>query len=513
MGNIKIIAATKSKPNTSNINKKEIKRVCAYARVSTEKDEQFSSYEAQKDYYYRYITNNPNWLFVSIYTDEGITGTSTKNRTGFKQMLTDAINNKIDLIITKSVSRFARNTVDSLTAIRLLKENNVEVFFEKENIWTFDTKGELLITIMSSLAQEESHSISDNVTWGIKESMRKGHAYVPYKAFLGYDKGENGEMIINEEEAKLVKYIYALAITNFSPFHITKILEERKIKTKTNSYTWHSSTILSILTNEKYKGDALRQKTYTSDYLTKKKIKNKGEVEQFYIEDHHKPIIDKDIFNRLNEDIKRKKENKEKHGRNYTLSKRVKCGCCGSSFGLCYYGRTKRKRKLYWRCNQKYDDINKERCTTPNLSEKEIKDLFVNKFNAYLINYKDEVINNLINIFNDIFDINSLLINIDKYKNELNIIKYQLQRKKYKDNIDINNRYNELKALINTNKESIKEYKKRNNKINDFLLNLLDSNIIFNIFDENIWYTLTENITIYDKDTINITLKDGEIIK
>ena len=186
------------------------RRVAAYARVSTDSDEQFTSYEAQIDYYTRYIRARDDWEFVRVYTDEGISGVNTKNRDGFNEMLRDAMDGKIDLIVTKSVSRFARNTVDSLVAVRNLKEHGTEVFFEKENIWTLDSKGELLITIMSSLAQEESRSISENVTWGMRKRFADGKVSMPYKRFLGYDKGEDGRPVINEAEARIVRFIFRL---------------------------------------------------------------------------------------------------------------------------------------------------------------------------------------------------------------------------------------------------------------------------------------------------------------
>ena len=186
------------------------RRVAAYARVSTDNEEQLTSYEAQVDYYTRYIKANENWEFVGIYTDEGITATNTKKRDGFKKMIQDALDGKIDLIITKSVSRFARNTVDTLIAVRQLKEKGVEVYFEKENIYTLDSKGELLITIMSFLAQEESRSISENVTWGRRKRFADGKVSLPYKKFLGYEKGEDGLPKVVEEEAKVVRMIYRL---------------------------------------------------------------------------------------------------------------------------------------------------------------------------------------------------------------------------------------------------------------------------------------------------------------
>ncbi|WP_235860806.1 recombinase family protein [Peptoniphilus porci] len=220
------IPATKTKYSSKSKVQVTKRRVAGYARVSTDSDEQFTSYEAQVDYYTDYIKKRADWEFVGIYTDEGISGTNTKYREGFNRMVDDALNGKIDLIITKSVSRFARNTVDSLTTVRELKDKGVEVYFEKENIWTFDSKGELLITIMSSLAQEESRSISENVTWGQRKRFADGKVSIPYGNFLGYDKGPNGNLMVNKEEAKLVKKIYRYFLEGNTPFRIAKMLTE-----------------------------------------------------------------------------------------------------------------------------------------------------------------------------------------------------------------------------------------------------------------------------------------------
>ena len=195
------IPATLSRFTAAPINSTKKRRVAAYARVSTDNEEQLTSYEAQVDYYTNYIKGRDDWEFAGVYTDEGITGTNTKKREGFKSMVADALDGKIDLIITKSVSRFARNTVDSLTTIRKLKENSIEVYFEKENIWTFDGKGELLLTIMSSLAQEESRSISENCTWGQRKRFADGKVTVPFKRFLGYDMGPDHNLVVNPEQA------------------------------------------------------------------------------------------------------------------------------------------------------------------------------------------------------------------------------------------------------------------------------------------------------------------------
>lgn len=237
-----------------------IKRVAAYARVSTDNDEQLSSFDAQMDYYTRHIKSNPAWTFVEVYTDEGISATSTKKRDGFNRMISDGLDGKIDLIITKSVSRFARNTVDSLTTVRKLKEKGVEIYFEKENIYTMDSKGELLITIMSSLAQEESRSISENVTWGQRKRFADGKVSLPYGQFLGYEKGEDGLPKIVEKEALVVRLIYKLFLEGKTPAGIAKYLTTNKILTPAGKDIWQPSTVLSILKNEKYKGAAMLQK-------------------------------------------------------------------------------------------------------------------------------------------------------------------------------------------------------------------------------------------------------------
>ncbi len=268
------------------------RRVATFARVSTSSEEQLTSYEAQVDYYTRFIQSKPEWEFVRVYTDEGISAVNTKKREGFNQMVRDALDGKIDLIVTKSVSRFARNTVDSLVTVRKLKEKGVEVYFEKENIYTLDSKGELLITIMSSLAQEESRSISENVTWGQRKRFADGKVSLPYSHFLGYRKGDNGLPEIVPEEAETVRWIYSLFLSGKTTGSIAGLLTREGIPTPAGKKKWAASTVESILKNEKYKGDALLQKAFTVDFLTKKQKKNEGEVPQYYVENSHPAIID-----------------------------------------------------------------------------------------------------------------------------------------------------------------------------------------------------------------------------
>ena len=288
---VEVIMPTKRLHFDEPINQQRKRRVAGYGRVSTDMEEQLTSYEAQIRYYTDYIKSREDWEFVGVYTDEGITGTSTKHRNGFKQMIQDALDGKIDLIITKSVSRFARNTVDSLVTVRELKAHNVEVYFEKENIYTFDGKGELLITIMSSLAQEESRSISENVTWGHRRRFADGKLIMPFSSFLGYERGEDGQPQIVESEAKIVRLIYKMFIEGKTPTYIAKYLTGQGIPTPRRCKVWGSTTVESILTNEKYKGAALLQKTFTTDFLTKSKKINEGEIPQYYIENSHPAIV------------------------------------------------------------------------------------------------------------------------------------------------------------------------------------------------------------------------------
>ena len=297
-------------------------KVAAYARVSTEQDEQQSSYEAQVNYYNQYIRNNPAWEFVGIYADEGITGTNTKKRDGFNRMIADAKAGKIDLILTKSISRFARNTVDALQTIRELSALKIEVYFEKEGIHTLDKQCEVMLTIMSSLAQEESRSISENVRWGKQKSMQDGNVSFGYRHFLGYRKGKD---------------------------------------------VWSVSTIRSILSNEKYKGDALLQKTYTLDYLTKTVKKNKGEVKQYYVTNSHEAIIDEDVFNLVQVELQRRSSMRRGLRNNSPFCTKLVCGDCGSFYGHKIFHAKEKHSKDVWYCNRRYQGSNN--CSTPILAE------------------------------------------------------------------------------------------------------------------------------------------------
>ena len=356
--------------------KTEKRRVAGYARVSTDKDDQFASYEAQIDYYTKYIQARPDWEFVKVYTDEGVTGTCVRLRPGFNAMINDALEGRIDLIVTKSISRFARNTVDSLTAIRRLKEAGCECFFEKENIYTFDGKGELMITIMSSLAQEESRSISENVTWGMRKRFADGQYVFHYSEFLGYRKGSDGAPKVDRAEARTVRRIYQMCLQGMSLYSICKKLEESGEKTPSGKSRWYYNVVKSILTNEKYIGDALLQKTFSISFLTKKRKPNNGEIPQYYVKNGHPAIISESLFRRAGKMLENMPEMRFTRADRF-FSKRIKCGVCGNWYNETTWHRGASCEKRVWRCGKKFRTGN---CGTPNVTCGEAQKAFDDAF-------------------------------------------------------------------------------------------------------------------------------------
>lgn len=375
MPEIEIVAATKTLQQQPLSVAARKKRGAAYARVSTEQDEQQSSYEAQVDFYTRHIKSNPDWEFVGVFADRGITGTNTKNRESFNRMIDLALNGGIDIILTKSISRFARNTVDTLQTVRELKAVGVEVRFEKENLHTFDPKCEMMLTIMSSLAQEESRSISENVRWGKQKSMRDGRVSLAYSRFLGYRKGADGRPEIVEEEAATVRKIYDLFLSGKTINEIAATLTEMGILTPSGKSKWSVSTVRSILSNEKYKGEALLQKTFTVDYLTKEVRKNNGEVPSVRVRNSHEAIIEPEVFDRVQEILAASTKRWSKVRTRHPFAGKLICGDCGSFYGHKVWRlRSTSERYNVWYCNHKYDGD--ETCASPRLRETEVKEAF-----------------------------------------------------------------------------------------------------------------------------------------
>ena len=331
--------------------------VAAYCRVSTRFEQQENSYEAQIAYYTRKIGMNKSWSCAGIYADEGKAATGTKFRDSFNDMIEDCYAGKIDLILTKSISRFARNTVDCLRIIRELKERQIRILFEKENIDTMDNTGELLITILSSQAQEESRNLSENTRWGIVRKFEQGIVQVNHNKFMGYTKNAEGKLVIVPEEADVIRKIFDLYAQGIGIYKIAKTLEDEGIKTATGLSKWHSSTIHKMLQCEKYIGDAILQKTYTIDFLTKKKVLNNGYVKKYYVRNSHEAIISKEQFYQVQEELKRRSctgeiNIRKRYSSAYPLSGIIICGKCNGIYTRVTW--QKKNDKIYvWRCRER----------------------------------------------------------------------------------------------------------------------------------------------------------------
>lgn len=389
--NISVIPATLAYDRSVRQQTKAL-RVAAYCRVSTLQEQQETSYEAQVNYYTEKIKSNLNWKLAGIYADDGKSATSIKKRSNFQAMIDDCLAGKIDMVITKSISRFARNTVDSLMNIRKLKEKNIAVFFEKEGINTLEGSGELLITILSSQAQEESRNISENCHWGIVRKFENGKVIVNHSKFLGYTKDKEGNLVIVPEEAELVRRIFRLFLEGNSSYGIKRMLEADGILTVTGNTEWHATVIDKMLSNEKYMGDALMQKTYTVDFLTKKKVLNKGIVPKYYIEDNHEAIIPKELFNRVQEEkarrtaiyrpAARKKDApvKGKYSAKYILSDIMVCAECGQPYRRQVWTKYGIK-KAVWRCDNRLKYGSKRCKYSPTLKEDSLHEAIMTAIN------------------------------------------------------------------------------------------------------------------------------------
>ena len=354
-------------------------RVAAYCRVSTDSEEQINSYDAQKAYYTQKIEESPEWELAGIFADEGITGTSMKKRKEFNRMITACKRGSIDLILTKSLSRFARNTVDCLETVRMLKARGIGVIFEKENINTLTESSEFLITLFSGFAQAESESLSANIQLGIRMAMKEGKVNFHYKSMLGYQRGADGKPEIVLEEAEVVRRIYRRYLEGCSEGQIQRELTQDGIATAKGVKAWSHQIVHNILTNEKYVGDALLQKTFTTDCISKKVKKNTGELPQYYIKDNHPAIIPRDIYQRVQEEMARRtskrkilqksgKTEQGKYSAKYALSERLVCGECGSPYKRCTWARNGVKR-IVWRCVSRLEFGKKYCHNSPSMAE------------------------------------------------------------------------------------------------------------------------------------------------
>ena len=502
-----VIPAKRQVGNNVKRGQKPKLRVAAYCRVSTDSDEQATSYEAQIEHYTEYISKNPDWVLAGIFADEGITGTNTKKRTEFNRMIDECMDGNIDMIITKSISRFARNTLDCLKYIRQLKEKNIPVFFEKESINTMDSKGEVLLTIMASLAQQESQSLSQNIKLGLQYRYQQGHVQVNHNRFLGYTKDADGHLIIDPNQAEIVRRIYREYLEGFSMDKIAAGLERDGVLTGAGKVKWHTSTINKILRNEKYMGDALLQKTYTTDFLTKKRIKNNGTVPQYYVESDHEAIIPKDIFLLVQEELVRRRvvrTSKNGKRRNYSckhcFAQMVFCGDCGEFYRRVHWN-NRGCKSIVWRCCSRLENTG-HACRSRTVNEGLLEQVSIDAINQVLCE-KDDFLKTLqSNIATVIRQGDTLSPEvIDERLQELQkeLLKKANQKDDYDAIADEILRLRDMRKQAEVNSTRMDEQLKQINSLQDFIKS---QPTIVTEFDELLVKRLIAKITVFESQFI-----------
>lgn len=510
---ITVIPARKRVGNISNKEVQPKLKVAAYCRVSTDSDEQATSYEAQVEHYTKYIQKNDAWQFAGIFADDGISGTNTKKREEFNRMIEQCMAGHIDMIITKSISRFARNTLDCLKYIRQLKEKNIPVFFEKENINTMDSKGEVLLTIMASLAQQESESLSKNVKMGLQFRYQNGEVQINHNRFMGYTKDENGHLIIEPTEAEIIKRIYFEYLRGSSLKQIGDGLQKDGILTAAGKAKWRPETIKKILQNEKYIGDALLQKTYTVDVLTKKRVKNNGIVPQYYVENSHEPIIPRDLYMQVQEEMLRRAnlhsgENRKKrvYSSKYALSSIVYCSKCGDIYRRIAWN-NRGKHSIVWRCVSRVEH-GPSYCSAPTIQESELQDTVIKAINMTLSD-KDRIIDvlqeNITIVLTQgsekcIDDINTRLENLQS-----ELLKQANARKDYTAIADKIDRLRELKQNAMAQNAENEGLKQRITEMQEFLT---EQTAEIEKYDEGLVRRMIQKVTVYE-DKFTVAFKSG----
>ena len=393
-----------AKPEVVRASKRQL-RVAAYCRVSTDDEEQLTSYEAQKNYYTDKIMTNKEWTMAGIFADEGITGTSARKRPEFLRMIRQCKQGKIDIVLTKSISRFARNTVDCLNYVRALKELGIAVIFEKENMNTLEIDSEILITMLGAFAQSESESISANVRWGIRQAMKEGKATIQYKYLYGYRKGDDGKPEIIPDQAEVVRKIYDLFLSGTPVRGIQEYLNANSVPNINGEPKWVRSAIDSILTNEKYCGDVLLQKTYIDDCINKKVKKNTGQLPMYLVQNHHEGIISRETFDTTQAELSRRnagrspsKKNaptgRSRYSSKYALSDRLYCGECGTRYQRCTWRNRDGSKRIVWRCVSRVDYGNKYCHNSPTLDEEPLHRAILAAINS-AVKDKDSIVYNL----------------------------------------------------------------------------------------------------------------------
>jgi DNA invertase Pin-like site-specific DNA recombinase len=509
------------------------KRVVAYCRVSTDREEQEHSFETQKAMYTDIIMMKPTWQMAGIYADDGITGTIAKKRPGFMKMIDDSRKGKIDIIITKSVSRFSRNNLDCLIYVRELKELGIPIIFEKEGINTLQVSSELLITLFSGLSQAESESISMNVKIGKRQSLKNGNVPFCYKSFLGYKKGTDGKPEIVPEEAEIIKRIYYEYLSGKSLFEVAKSLMADGILTARGNKKWTSKGIESILKNEKYKGDALLQKTYIVDCISKKCKKNNGELPMYYVENNHPAIIDRATFDKVQEEISRRSSKPKKtekgtktelgkYSSKYALTELLYCGCCGKPYRRVTWT-IRGKKKIVWRCISRLDYGKKYCKESPSIEETLLHNAIAEAItqNAQSEGVQTESICEHIRMYQQSLDTSTLIAKQKRLKElEQRIDDLANMNSEAAQNGDFDEQFEDLFTEMYTLKDELAEIDKQQSKINqnpealDEISTILDG--LKNhpvVYDDQAVRQLIQYIKVLSKTEVEIYFKNGEIIK
>ena len=523
MTKVTVIPSTKNQHTQLPLNSHTLRRVAAYARVSTLTDEQYTSYEAQVSYYKKFIQERNDWTYIDVYADEGLSGTSTKKRTQFTQMITDALEGKIDLIITKSISRFARNTLDTISFVRKLKDKGIEVYFEKENLWTLDPKSELILTIMASIAQEESRSISQNVTWGKRVSFQQGKVSFAYKNFLGYKKVDD-KLVIDEDQAVIVRLIYRMyLVEGKTASGIVNYLKAQHIKTPAGKTNWTKNTVNSILTNEKYKGDALLQKTYTENYLEHKIVKNDGQIPKYYVENNHPAIIDKDTWDQVQIEIERRENIGAHYSSTDIFSSKLMCGDCGGFYGKKKWHSNSKYSRFIYQCNRKFEK-GKPKCQTPNLSEEEIKLKFIEAYNLTMKDkkriIKDSIV--MIEMLTDSTELDQEIVNLNDEMLVISELLNKMIRENSKSGVtqdDYIKKYGEFMNRYERTKEKHEDLMKTRNakksqvtSLKSVTTNLKKADDRLSEWNEHIWLMLVKSAVVHRDESITFKLSNGKEI-
>lgn len=511
-------------------------RVAAYCRVSTLLEQQEGSYEAQISYYTEKIKSNPNWKLAGIYADDGKSATNTKKRDDFNTMIEDCLAGKIDMVITKSVSRFARNTVDCLQNIRKLKERNIPIFFEKEGVNTMESAGELLITILSSQAQEESRNLSENTRWGLMRRFENGIISVNHNKFMGYTKNEDGELVIVPEEAEIVRRIFQLYLEGNSFAQITRQMEADGVLTATGRSEWCASVIEKMLSNEKYMGDALLQKTYTVDFLTKKRVKNTGIVAQYYIEDNHEAIIPKELYYRVQEEkarraslcksaaTRRAKKEKSKYSSKYALSDIMICRECGKPYRRQVWSKDGLKSAV-WRCENRLKNGTKYCKNSPTMKEEVVNEAVMTAINSVVDNEGDFVGAFRENVIRVIGNYSTKSVpteydgKIEKLQSEM-LVLIEENAKKGMITEDFDEQYQkiseEIKSLKRMKLDTVREQKRAENfeqRVSAVDTCLKKTTCEVREFDDDLVRRLLQTIKVINEDTLEIQFKSGIVMK